>query len=87
MPYVTRRFLVLVILAMHWEACGFFYIAKQSGYSETTWLHGSNLPHTGPLEDLPMMKQYITSAYWALTTITTVGYGDISPVSEYEKVR
>jgi voltage-gated potassium channel Kch len=29
---------------------------------------------------------YITSIYWAVTTIVTVGYGDILPISLSEKI-
>uniref|UniRef100_A0A7S0WLM2 Cyclic nucleotide-binding domain-containing protein n=1 Tax=Pyramimonas obovata TaxID=1411642 RepID=A0A7S0WLM2_9CHLO len=80
------KFLTLVIMATHWEACGFFFIAKQIDFSPKSWAHGDNLPYIENLRSEPTLKQYVTSAYWALTTITTVGYGDINPVSEYEKI-
>ena len=31
------------------------------------------------LEDSTKMMQYVTSCYWAVVTIATVGYGDITP--------
>lgn len=29
------------------------------------------------LEDAPASKLYVTSVYWTVTTLSTVGYGDI----------
>jgi voltage-gated potassium channel len=32
------------------------------------------------------IPNYIDAIYWCITTITTVGYGDISPVSDLQKI-
>eukprot|EP00439_Symbiodinium_sp_Y106_P058602 s2515_g8.t1 len=34
----------------------------------------------------PVSSRYITTLYWAMTTVTTVGYGDITPQDDEERV-
>lgn len=38
------------------------------------------------LSDEVNSYQYLVSVYWALQTLTTVGYGDITPRSVYERI-
>lgn len=45
---------------------------------EKSWLQ-----HIG-IQNASWSTQYIYSLYWSVTTIVTVGYGDITPQNEYE---
>ena len=61
-----------VIVAVHISACFWFLTAKLSDFDEDTWIM-----RYGYIDD-SNGKKYLASLYWAVATILTVGYGDIS---------
>ena len=70
-----------ILCIAHWIACfwhyfGFHYI----GIYDNTWLTQVGI------EDANLAVRYINSIYWATTTIITIGYGDIVPVTQEEKL-
>ena len=64
-------------------ACCFFFLSRLEDHAGgKTWV-GEQCPEI--IED-SLWKQYETSFYWAVTTLSTVGYGDVSPVSGSERI-
>ena len=57
-------------------------MASAASGSEETWITRYN---GGSAIDGPVHEQYTFSVYWALTTVTTIGYGDITPVTMLER--
>ena len=71
------KMVITIIAIAHWIACIFFYISAQED-NPSAWIWQAQI------QDSPVMEQYIVSLNFALTTMTTVGYGDVSPNTQNE---
>ena len=71
---------MILILLQHVVACVWVYVAKFNDGSKENWIYSKGLT------DMAVVDLYITSFYFTVTTIMTVGYGDITAISGLEKV-
>ena len=71
---------ISVLFLVHLMACLWYLTAKIEDFSPDTWVVRDNINNASNIE------LYITSIYWTFTTLTTVGYGDITPYTIIEKL-
>lgn len=73
---IIRRLGVVAVLCLlcHWLACG-MKIIDEGFLSSYIGAGTHNL----------VWREYLSALYWAMTTLTTVGYGDITPTSDGER--
>lgn len=72
--------LFVVLLMAHFTACIWYFSAKIEDFSPDTWVVRYNR------QDESDSILYLCSLYFACTVLTTVGFGDILPYTEGEKI-
>lgn len=79
--YKIIKLIVFAILLTFFCGCFWHYLCKWNPFKyEVTFIQHPNVVEKKGISRL------IVSCYFALTTLATVGYGDIVPVNDYEKV-
>lgn len=78
-----ERFLYMMfiyLLAQHIIACLWIYVARFNEESRKNWIYEYGMT------DCSNYELYVSAFYFTVTTIVTVGYGDITAVSNGEKI-
>ncbi|EGT45636.1 hypothetical protein CAEBREN_28573 [Caenorhabditis brenneri] len=83
-------------LIAHWLACIWYAIGSaELSHKEYTWLHQLSKQLTQPYTSTngtvptggPTLKsRYVTSLYFTLSTITSIGFGNVSATTDSEKI-
>lgn len=77
------RFVYITFVVTHWSACIWFIIGCfDDKCTEDSWAVSGGVP----VIDRAWGHQYLTSVYWTVTTMVSVGYGDIRAHNELEMV-
>ncbi|CAI2364970.1 unnamed protein product [Moneuplotes crassus] len=73
------KLLIFILYVGHWLGCVFHFVGDyESTTKPTNWLTNNDL------QDESLFNNYIASFYWAITTMATVGYGDLTPQTNAE---
>lgn len=67
-------------ICIHVSACFWYLSSKISDFDPNTWVV------RGAIIDDPTARKYLMSVYWSVSTVLTVGYGDIHAQTNAERL-
>lgn len=73
-------FVTTVAVVVHVVACFWYYASRLQGFGPESWVVSYGILDKG------IGTKYICSIYWAVTTLGTIGYGDITPKNDLERL-
>lgn len=70
---------ILLLLAIHFFA-SIFYLAGYFERNQASWIYALHWDRLNP------PQQYVVSVYFVMTTILTIGFGDLTPQTSAERI-
>uniref|UniRef100_A0A7N0UFQ9 Potassium channel n=1 Tax=Kalanchoe fedtschenkoi TaxID=63787 RepID=A0A7N0UFQ9_KALFE len=74
------RLISVTLFLVHCAGCLYYLLADRYPHQGKTWI-GSVIPN---FRQTSLWIRYISALYWSITTMTTVGYGDMHAVNPME---
>ena len=78
--YKLLRLLIMLTLFTYFLGCFWYLISSEQDDELDTWFS------TFELEGYTIINQLVVTCYYTLTMLSTVGYGDMYPISNLEKI-
>lgn len=80
--YLVFRLVLLTVIITYFTGCAFYFISslQPDGIDTFITVNRLNLPQYANF------YKFISSCYFSITTLSTVGYGDLFPITNLEKV-
>jgi len=76
--FLFFRLIFILFISAHWVACGWITMSIYRTSEPDNWIAASEVID----ESRPVI--YVSAMYWSLTTMVSVGYGDIKPKNTAE---
>ncbi|KAF8393268.1 hypothetical protein HHK36_021509 [Tetracentron sinense] len=76
------KLICVTLFAVHCAGCFYYLIAARYPDPKKTWI-GASMDN---FHEQSLWIRYVTSIYWSITTLTTVGYGDLHPQNTREMI-
>ncbi|KAI4298984.1 hypothetical protein L6164_032486 [Bauhinia variegata] len=76
------RLLSVTLFSVHCAGCLYYLLADRYPHQGKTWI-GAVMPN---FRETSLKIRYISAMYWSITTMSTVGYGDLHAVNTVEMI-
>ncbi|XP_059435148.1 potassium channel AKT2/3-like, partial [Corylus avellana] len=76
------RLLAVTTFTVHCAGCLYYLLADRNPHQGKTWI-GAVIPN---FRETSLWVRYVSAMYWSMTTMTTVGYGDLHAVNTTEMI-